>query len=68
MIVVLDNSGRLCNRLVLFAHACAIAIESKQTISHLIADDVVSYAKLDCLTLKNIMFRVVWGFGDWHFY
>ena len=64
MIVVLDNSGRLCNRLVLFAHACATAIESKQTISHLIADDVVSYAKLDCLTLKkyNVSCRLgIWG-------
>lgn len=47
MIIVLDNSGRLCNRLVLFAHVCATAIESKQSFCHLMAGDVMSFAKLD---------------------
>lgn len=46
MIVVLDSSGRLCNRLVLFAHACATAIASRQSFCHLMAEDVMRFAKL----------------------
>lgn len=47
MIVVLDNSGRLCNRLVLFAHACATAIESRQSFCHLMAEDAMQFSKID---------------------
>ena len=56
MIVVADNSGRLCNRLLLFAHACATAIESEQAFHHLMAADIMHFAKLDPKLLEG--FRV----------
>lgn len=57
MIVVLDNSGRLCNRLVLFAHACATAFESKQWFYHLMAEDVLRFVALEPKILRE--FKVV---------
>lgn len=67
MIVVLDNSGRLCNRLVLFAHACATAIESQQPFCHLMAKDAMQFARLDPQTLAEFRVRCKSGIPGWSF-
>ena len=35
MIIVNNNSGQLCNKLILFAHAYATAIDTHQKVYHL---------------------------------
>ncbi len=53
MIIVLDCSGRLCNRLVLFAHVLATAIDSGQAMLHLMAADALQFARCDDDLLKE---------------
>ena len=47
MIVVLNKSGRLCNRLLHFAHTCSTALASGQRYVHLMANDVMQFAEMD---------------------
>lgn len=67
MIVVLDNSGRLCNRLVLFAHACATAIESQQSFCHLMAKDAMQFAELDSQIMAEFRIFCKCGVPGWPF-
>ena len=47
MIVALDNSGRLGNRLVYFAYTCATALISGQRYVNVMAGPVMEFAELD---------------------
>ena len=67
MIIVGDCSGRLCNRLVLFAHACATAIESKQAFCHCMAEDVMAFAKLDSEILNKFNVSCIAKIPCWAF-
>ena len=67
MIIVVDNSGRLCNRLVLFAHACATAIESGQPFCHLMAEDAIQFAKIDQQKKKKFKLICISHIPGWSF-
>lgn len=53
MICTFNHSGQLCNRLLLFAHCCATAIDTNQSFVHFYADDIIDFASLDPDVLRR---------------
>jgi len=43
MIYVLQGDGQMCNRIVYFVNALAVAIEFRQNITHLFADEICKF-------------------------
>lgn len=43
MIYVLQGDGQMCNRIVYFVNALAVAIEFKQDITHFFADEILKF-------------------------
>lgn len=44
MIYVLQGDGQMCNRIVYFVNALAVAIEFRQNLKHLFADEILKFS------------------------
>lgn len=60
MIYILQGDGQMCNRIVYFVNALAVAIEFQQDLKHLFADEILKFTNTDpgaipeCrITLRN---------------
>ena len=59
MIYVLQGDGQMCNRIIYFVHALAVALEFKQDLKHFFADEILKFADgvPDAIPERRIVLR-----------
>ena len=77
MIVITNNEGQLCNKLILFAHCVATGIETGHRVVHLAGKQIMEAATLDPQIMKRLGVTVLpwelrspfqggwWTLTDW---